>query len=89
MKRTRLSGLVFHENLGTRRLVPCGTIGWVDVTMFRMNTIYMIEANWVIVVDIYGLFLKLMCIQTPYNEYELAIALYVVIYSNVIVLRLG
>jgi hypothetical protein len=40
-------------------------------------------------VDIYGLFLKLMCIQTPYNEYELAIALYVVIYSNVIVLRLG
>jgi hypothetical protein len=39
--------------------------------------------------DIYGLFLKLMCIQTPYNEYELAIALYVVTYPNVVALRLG
>jgi hypothetical protein len=40
-------------------------------------------------VDIYGLFSKLMCIQTPYNEYELAIALYVVIYPSVVAPRLG
>jgi hypothetical protein len=37
--------------------------------------------------DIYTLFLKLMCIQTPY-EYELAIAFCVVIYPNVVVPRL-
>jgi hypothetical protein len=39
--------------------------------------------------DIYGILLKLMCIQTPYNKYELAIALYVVIYPSVVALRLG
>jgi hypothetical protein len=54
-----------------------------------MNTIYMIEANQVIVVDIYELFFKLVCIQTPYNEYELAIALYVVIYLSVVAPRFG
>ncbi len=71
---------------GWHHVVPIKWVDWI-VWTFKMNTIYMIKANWVIIVDIYTLFLKLMCIQTPY-EYELEIAFCVVVYRSVIVPRL-